>query len=85
MKVKPNINAVEVHPQLSNNGHPVDGALVHCGRMSLEFSVYRWALRFAIHPARTAGRPVVRNRAKFFVVNSAFEHKRSQVLLFPKI
>jgi hypothetical protein len=34
-KVKPNINSVEVHPQLSNNGHPVDGALVwvlvHCG------------------------------------------------------
>jgi hypothetical protein len=24
-KVKPNINSVEVHPQLSNNGHPVDG------------------------------------------------------------
>jgi hypothetical protein len=33
--VKPNINSVEVHPQLSDNGHPVDGvlvgALVHCG------------------------------------------------------
>jgi hypothetical protein len=27
-KVKPNINSVEFHPQLSNNGHPVDGALV---------------------------------------------------------
>jgi len=26
--VKPNINSVEVHPQLSNNGNPVDGALV---------------------------------------------------------
>jgi len=26
--VKPNINLVEVHPQLSNNGHPVDGVLV---------------------------------------------------------
>jgi hypothetical protein len=24
-KVKPNINSVEVHPQLSNDGHPVDG------------------------------------------------------------
>jgi hypothetical protein len=23
--VKPNINSVEVHPQLSNNVHPVDG------------------------------------------------------------
>jgi hypothetical protein len=34
-KVKPNINSVEVHPQLSDNRHPVDGALfgvlVHCG------------------------------------------------------
>jgi hypothetical protein len=26
--VKPNINSVEVHPQLNTNGHPVDGALV---------------------------------------------------------
>ncbi len=25
-KVKPNINSVEVHPKLSNNMHPVDGA-----------------------------------------------------------
>jgi hypothetical protein len=24
IKVKPNINPVEVHPELSNNGHPVD-------------------------------------------------------------
>jgi hypothetical protein len=31
--VKPNINSVEVHPQLSNNGHPVDGALVGAGSM----------------------------------------------------
>jgi len=30
-KVKPNINSVEVHPQLSNNGHPVDGAMVGAG------------------------------------------------------
>jgi len=27
-KVKPNINSVEVHPQLSNKGRPVDGTLV---------------------------------------------------------
>jgi hypothetical protein len=27
-KVKPNINSVEVHPQLSNKGHLVNGALV---------------------------------------------------------
>jgi hypothetical protein len=30
-KVKPNINSVEVHPQLSNNGHPMDGVLVGAG------------------------------------------------------
>jgi hypothetical protein len=26
--MKPNINSVKVHPQLSNNRHPVDGELV---------------------------------------------------------
>jgi hypothetical protein len=30
-KVKPNIDSVEVHPQLSNSGHPVDGVLVSAG------------------------------------------------------
>jgi len=29
--VKPNINSVEVHPQLSNIGYPVDDALVGAG------------------------------------------------------
>jgi hypothetical protein len=29
--VKPNINSVEVHPQLSNSRHPVDGAMVGVG------------------------------------------------------
>jgi hypothetical protein len=29
-KMKPNISSVELHPQLSNNGYPVDGALVGC-------------------------------------------------------
>jgi hypothetical protein len=32
-KVKPNINSVEIHPQLSNKGHPVDGALVGAGSL----------------------------------------------------
>jgi len=32
-KVKPNINSVEVHPELSNNGYPVDGALVGAGSL----------------------------------------------------
>jgi hypothetical protein len=31
--VKPNINSVEVHPQLSNNRHPVDGALEGAGSL----------------------------------------------------
>ncbi len=30
--MKPNINSVEVHPQLSNNGCPLDSALVNCGQ-----------------------------------------------------
>jgi hypothetical protein len=29
--MKPNINSVEIHLQLSNNGHLVDGALVGAG------------------------------------------------------
>jgi hypothetical protein len=29
--MKPNINLVEVHPKLSNNRHPMDGALVGAG------------------------------------------------------
>jgi hypothetical protein len=28
-KVKPNINSIEVHPQLSNNEHPMDDVLVY--------------------------------------------------------
>jgi len=32
-KVKPHINSVEVHRQLSNNWHPVDGALVGAGSL----------------------------------------------------
>jgi hypothetical protein len=32
-KVKPNINSVEVHPQLSNDRHPVDGVLVSAGSL----------------------------------------------------
>ncbi len=27
-KVKPDINSVEIHPHLSDDGHPVDGALL---------------------------------------------------------
>jgi hypothetical protein len=35
-KVKPNINSLDVHPQLSNYGHPVDGVLVGVGSVSSE-------------------------------------------------
>jgi hypothetical protein len=31
--VKPNINLVAIHPQLNNNGHLVDGALVDVGSL----------------------------------------------------
>jgi hypothetical protein len=31
--MKPDINSVELHPQLSINGHPVDGALVGAGSL----------------------------------------------------
>jgi hypothetical protein len=34
-KLKPNINSVEVHPQLSNSRHPVDGVLVGAGSSNL--------------------------------------------------
>ncbi len=41
-KVKPNINSVEIHPQLSNKGHLVDGALVGAGSL--------WAVGLLICP-----------------------------------
>ncbi len=31
--LKPNMNSVEVHPQLTNNEHPVDGAWVGAGSL----------------------------------------------------
>ncbi len=37
-KMKPNINSVEFHPQLSNNEHPVDGMLVGAGSVWLYIS-----------------------------------------------
>ncbi len=45
--MQPNINSVEVHPQLSNNGHPVDGVPV--GASSLWEMVYGcgWGINFA--------------------------------------
>jgi hypothetical protein len=45
--VKPNINSVEVHPQLSNNRHPLDGAPVGAGSL-WEMMVYGcgWGIKF---------------------------------------
>ncbi len=40
--VKPNISSAEVHPQLSNNGHPVDGALVGAGSLWLVAASCLW-------------------------------------------
>jgi len=41
-KVKPNINSnEEVHPQLSNNGHPVDGAFMGVGSLKKLMAVIK--------------------------------------------
>jgi hypothetical protein len=32
-EVKPNIDSVDIHPQLSNNRHPVDGVLAGAGSL----------------------------------------------------
>jgi hypothetical protein len=39
-KAKPKINSVEVHSQLSNNRHPVDGALVGAGSLWQMFTTF---------------------------------------------
>jgi len=52
--MKPNINSVELHPQLSNNEHPVDGALV--GACSL------WP------PSRVHSQTVLTSVQKLFLV-----------------
>jgi len=45
-KMKPGSNSVEDHPQLSHNGHPVDGALVSAGSLwpeiLLNITIKRW-------------------------------------------
>ncbi len=49
--MKPNIiNSVEVHPQLSDNGHPVDDALggwvlVHCGHVKALQEISKYHLK----------------------------------------
>jgi hypothetical protein len=39
-KVKPNINSVEVHPQLSNNGHPVENEKIRVLKILMLWSLY---------------------------------------------
>jgi hypothetical protein len=39
-KIKSNINSIEVHPQLSNKRHPVDGALVGAGLLWQMFTTF---------------------------------------------
>jgi len=36
--VKQNINLIEIHPQLNNNGHPIDGALADGRTMAIYLS-----------------------------------------------
>ncbi len=43
--MKPNINLVEVHPQLSNNGHAMDGALMNIGSLWPEVL---WSSKFGL-------------------------------------
>jgi hypothetical protein len=59
--VKPNINSVEVHPQPSNNEHPVDGALVGAGSLwPKKFRVFTMVckpVKVLVHPRRaTSGK-----------------------------
>jgi hypothetical protein len=41
-KVKPNINSVEeVHPQLNNNGHPMDDAFMGIGLLKKPMAFFK--------------------------------------------
>jgi hypothetical protein len=40
--VKPSINSVDVHPQVSKNKHPVDGALVGTGSLWRKQNILRF-------------------------------------------
>ncbi len=52
--MKPNINSVEVHPQLSNNKHPVDGVLVGADVLEMVYPSYSPAALFSIAPDSVA-------------------------------
>ncbi len=57
-EVKANTNSVEIHPQLSNNGHPVDGAMVGAGSL--------WLSETYSHVRDVEMRPCVGCRVKYF-------------------
>jgi hypothetical protein len=48
--MKPNVNSVEVHPQLSNNRHPVDGVLMGAGSLwsyiyeGVVIEIFKWTV-----------------------------------------
>jgi hypothetical protein len=52
-KVKPNINSVEVHPQLSNEKHPMDGVPVGAGPLGpntlMNFLQVNYNLMIKVH------------------------------------
>jgi len=56
--VKANTNSGEIHPQLSNNGHPVDGAMVGAGSL--------WPSETYSHVRDVQMRPGVRCRVQYF-------------------
>ncbi len=44
MKAKPNITSIEAHPQLSSDGHLVDGVLMGASSLWLFFKYLRFFL-----------------------------------------
>ncbi len=69
--MKANTNSVEIYPQLSNNRHPVDGAMVGAGSL--------WPSETYSHVRDVQMRPGVGCRVKYFsqeilVSKKMFEH-----------
>ncbi len=85
--MKPNINSAEVHPQLSNKKHPVDGALVGAGSplwpffsffFSSSSSSYREVNRIVIYgfclllPPQSFCSFLIRNLSLYFLLYDAY-------------
>ncbi len=65
--MKPNINSIEVHPQLNNKGHLVDGALVGVGSLWLAVVPY---------PKHPYFREIARNYAwEALKITCHFQHR----------